>query len=380
MLHKAIKESADIVQQNVVKHMEPADLAQPKIGQEYNKFSEEIEHLSLGPNIFKLKFWNLDKVIVWTVIQEQVGKQFKENKHLDLAIKGQVTTEIEDSHGLHQKYHDKDDESIEPSKTLELYVPIKVKNSTQPIAVVEAYYNLDPLYDEIAIHKRIYWSRIIVGFALLYVVLFGIVFQASKRINYQNFEIKDMFFQIISTLVNALDTKSSWTKGHSQRTEQYVELIAQEMNIIGEQKQQLMLASMLHDIGKIGTYDSLLDKAGKLTKDEFEMIKLHPVQGVSILENIKQLQNALPIIRHHHERYDGSGYPDGLAGEEIPLMARILTIADCFDAMTADRPYRKALSVEQTIDELDKNKNIQFDPELVDIFIPLLEKLEGKKF
>ncbi|MEW6068366.1 MAG: HD domain-containing phosphohydrolase [Nitrospirota bacterium] len=132
-------------------------------------------------------------------------------------------------------------------------------------------------------------------------------------------------------------------------------------------------ASLLHDVGKIGTYDSLLDKQGNLTSEEFEIVKKHPVQGVDILKEIKQLKNILPIIRHHHERIDGKGYPDGIIGEKIPLGSRILHIVDSFDAMTEDRPYRISRGIEYAKSELKRCAGSQFDAELVNVFLRIIE-------
>ncbi|MBI3814857.1 MAG: HD-GYP domain-containing protein, partial [Nitrospinae bacterium] len=131
------------------------------------------------------------------------------------------------------------------------------------------------------------------------------------------------------------------------------------------------LGGLLHDIGKLGTYEAILDKPGKLTDEEFKLIKQHPAKGAEILSPIKQIRHVIPIVRHHHERYDGKGYPDGLKGEEIPMMARIMCIADSVDAMGADRPYRKGLSMDVIIGELKKCSGSQFDPKVVDVFLKL---------
>ncbi len=188
-------------------------------------------------------------------------------------------------------------------------------------------------------------------------------------------ELEDLFLNLVSTIVNALDAKSPWTKGHSVRVAKYAEDIAKEMGLSEKEIQDLHLAGLLHDIGKIGTYDILLDKPGKLTNEEFEIVKKHPVQGAKILQKIKQLKNIIPIIRHHHERIDGRGYPDGLKGEEIPLSARILHVADSYDSMTADRPYRAAPGKEYAISELKRCSGTQFEPYVVDTFLRVLDKM-----
>ncbi len=197
-------------------------------------------------------------------------------------------------------------------------------------------------------------------------------FNMLEDITESHKELEELFINLVRAMVNALDAKSHWTRGHSERVTSYTEQIAKEMGFDEDEIKNLKLAGLLHDIGKIGTYDHLLDKPDKLTKEEFEVIKRHPVQGVEILKEIKQLKDIVPLIRHHHERLDGKGYPDGLCGEDIPLGSRILHVADSFDSMTADRPYRPTPGVEYAISELKKYAGSQFDPRVVEAFLRVI--------
>ena len=187
-------------------------------------------------------------------------------------------------------------------------------------------------------------------------------------------ELEELFMGIVSAMVGALDAKSPWTKGHSERVAAYAEEIAREMGLNADEIKNLRLAGLLHDVGKVGTYDYLLDKPAKLTDQEFEIVKKHPAQGAEILKSIKQLKDIIPLIRHHHERIDGKGYPDGLEGEEIPLGAMILHVADSFDSMTSDRPYRPSPGIEYAVSELKKYSGSQFDTEVVGAFLRILGK------
>ncbi len=187
-------------------------------------------------------------------------------------------------------------------------------------------------------------------------------------------ELEDLFIKLIRVMVNALDAKSPWTKGHSERVSMYTEQIAFEMLLDSEEIKNIKLAGILHDIGKIGTYDYLLDKPGKLTNEEYEIVKKHPAQGAVILKDIKQLKDIVPMIEYHHEKIDGTGYPYRLKGDEIPIGARILHVADSFDSMTSDRPYRPAPGIEYALSELNKYKGKQFDPQVVDAFLRVFEK------
>ncbi len=157
----------------------------------------------------------------------------------------------------------------------------------------------------------------------------------------------------------------------------YSILIGRALGLSEQELESLKLAAILHDIGKIGIRDKILLKEGKLTDEEAMVMNMHPKYGAEILEHIRQLKDVIPGMRGHHERYDGSGYPDGLKGEEIPLFARIIAIADAYDAMTTDRPYRKALPQEVALEELRRFSGRHFDPALVEIFIKAIERFSN---
>ncbi len=193
-----------------------------------------------------------------------------------------------------------------------------------------------------------------------------------EDINESYKELEDLFLRLITVMVNTLDAKSPWTKGHSERVAEFSETIARNMGLDDDVTKDIRLAGILHDLGKIGTYDYLLDKPSKLTDEEFIVIKRHPAKGAEILSGIKQLKKVIPLIRHHHERIDGKGYPDRLAGDEIPLGARILHVADSFDSMTADRPYRKSPGTDYAISELMKWSGSQFDSNVVAAFLEII--------
>lgn len=188
-------------------------------------------------------------------------------------------------------------------------------------------------------------------------------------------DMRQLFFGTVASLANAIDAKSPWTKGHSERVMNGAANIAREMGFDEERIERVRLGGLLHDIGKIGVMEALLEKPAQLDDDEFPPIRLHPEKGVAILAPIEQLKEVLPGILHHHENFDGSGYPGRLAGEMIPLDARIIAVADSFDAMVADRPYRKGLGVKEAADELARCAGTQFDPEIVDCFRSRLTRL-----
>lgn len=177
-----------------------------------------------------------------------------------------------------------------------------------------------------------------------------------------------LFISTVTSLANAIDAKSSWTKGHSVRVMQMSTRLAREMGLSNEVVERVRLGGLLHDIGKIGIIEALLDKPAALMEDEFPPMRLHPEKGVAILAPIEQLRDVIPGILHHHERYDGSGYPAGLKGDAIPLEARIIGVTDAFDAMVAERPYKPGQSVTDALTELRRCAGSQFDPVVVEHF------------
>ncbi len=180
------------------------------------------------------------------------------------------------------------------------------------------------------------------------------------------------YFEMVQTLARTIDAKDSYTYDHADRARKYAKAIAQEMNLPQTIVRHIEYAALMHDIGKIGISDEILLKPGKLSPEEIEVIKKHPTIGHRILAPVKFLSPVAPMVLYHQEWFDGSGYPEGLANEEIPLGARIVAVIDAYDAMTSNRPYRKALPREVAIDELKKGAGKQFDPNIVNIFINIL--------
>ncbi len=179
----------------------------------------------------------------------------------------------------------------------------------------------------------------------------------------------DMFEQTAQALASAIDAKDRYTRGHSSRVAVYSQMIAREAGKTEEECEEIYFAALLHDVGKIGIADSIINKDGRLTDEEFEQIKLHPLYGSQILSQIQQSPYLCVGARHHHERYDGKGYPDGLKGEEIPEIARIIGVADAYDAMTSKRSYRDTMPQSKVREELVRCMGTQFDPQFASIML-----------
>lgn len=182
------------------------------------------------------------------------------------------------------------------------------------------------------------------------------------------------FHEFIESLNEIVELKDTYTRGHSNRVAEISTLIAKSLNLSNEDIFLTHISGHLHDIGKIGIPDQILLKKGKLTNEEYETIKLHPNLGYNILKKVKNMKNLAIIIKHHHERWDGKGYPDNLKGDDIPLISRIISIADAFDAMNSSRSYRNKLEIDYILNEIKNNLGTQFDPIIGKKFLEIFEK------
>ena len=197
-----------------------------------------------------------------------------------------------------------------------------------------------------------------------------------KRINEKLEDSKEQleqaYLDMVQTLRYTVEAKDSYTRGHSDRVSEYSVLIGEKLGLPAEQIKTLRIGGLFHDIGKIGIPDSILLKPAKLTDEEYSQIKNHPSIGAHILGSAAIFQDIIPIVKHHHERYDGNGYPSRLKGEEIPYLARIAAVADTFDAMTSRRSYRGPIDIEHVKEEIKRCEGTQFDPQIAEVFIEIL--------
>nr|MCR5409575.1 HD-GYP domain-containing protein [Lachnospiraceae bacterium] len=211
---------------------------------------------------------------------------------------------------------------------------------------------------------------------LIVLIIYAITSSQIKKYNERHERDNEIISESIETFTGFIDAKDPYTNGHSKRVADYTRLIAEQMGIEGEELDRVFYVALLHDCGKIGVPDNILGKPGRLDDDEFEIIKSHTVRGGEILSSFKSLKNVNEGAMYHHERYDGSGYPEGRKGEDIPLIARMICVADSFDAMNSNRVYRKKLTMDDIVEEIKKNKGKQFDPDIADTFLQLIK--DGK--
>ncbi|MEW5921895.1 MAG: HD domain-containing phosphohydrolase [Bacillota bacterium] len=221
------------------------------------------------------------------------------------------------------------------------------------------------------------WSEEEVGYLATVAGQVGLALENARL--YES--LRRYYLSALQALTAALEAKDTYTRGHSVRVARLAQACARVLGLSDEEQEQLYLAALLHDIGKIGVPESILLKHGPLEPAEWDEVKSHPVVGVRIVEPAGFPPQVVAAIRHHHENYGGGGYPDGLAGEEIPLLARIIGVADAYDAMTSDRPYRRPRTAEEAKEELRRKAGRQFDPLVVEAFLripaPELEEIGG---
>ncbi len=240
------------------------------------------------------------------------------------------------------------------------------------VSVREAWHRIvagSLLYDLLAsslavLLAYLYLKSQLVGLAVLVVPLFFV-----RHMYQMNLQLERVNRELLELMVKAIEARDPYTSGHSLRVSEYARSMARDLDLSAKQVDHITNAALLHDVGKIyEEFAPLLRKEGKLTPDERMLMQRHPARSAELAATIGEFRGPVELaIRHHHENYDGTGYPDGIAGEKIPLAARIIMIADTLDAMTTDRPYRKALSFERTLEELRKYSGKQFDPALVDL-------------
>lgn len=271
-----------------------------------------------------------------------------------------------------------------PSSSMNaMEIPIEPHEGTTPGMIM--YVGIDESIDASTLELSYTFNRLLtssplfwvglVALAVWLVALITFMITSAQIRKYQERHERDnvIINESIETFTGFIDAKDPYTNGHSKRVATYTRLIAEEMGYEGEELDRIYYIALLHDCGKIGVPDNILGKPGRLNDEEFEVIKTHTVLGNEILSSFKSLKNAGEGALYHHERYDGGGYPEGKAGEDIPLIARMICVADSFDAMNSNRVYRKKLGREKIISEITENKGTQFDPKIADVMLKLIE-------
>jgi putative nucleotidyltransferase with HDIG domain len=333
-------------------------------------------------DLVTVKVWRADGTLAWTNRDTaRIGRRYDLDDKLGDAIHGNRSVAGIDR--LDQA-ENAGEAALGFSRLLEVYTPIDVNG--RAIGAYEIYADPARIEGFVAQRKHTLWAVVAGVFAVLYGALALFVRGASSRLRrqthalrrrsqelldaYQLLEVRSL--ETIETLNATVDAKDPYTAGHSLRVQRIALAIADELGLERTKLEALRHGALFHDIGKLRVPDAILTKPASLSAAEFAVIKRHPGDGARIVERLEVLRAAVPLIRHHHERWDGRGYPDGLAAEEIPLEASIVGLADAWDAMTTDRPYHRALSLDEAVEEIRAGRGSQFAPRVVDAFFGAL--------
>ena len=346
------------------------------------------KELRRQPDLVSVKVWRGDGVLVWTNrAPERIGRRFELDGEL-----GETIAENQ-AHASIGSLEEEAENSVERrlfgnGKVFEVYAPLESDDGTRAIGAYEIYAKPRHIEAFIASRKRLIWLAIVGVFLTLYGALALLVRNASSTLRRQattlqarSRELMDSYrrleessLEAIESLNATVDAKDPYTAGHSARVQRIALAVAEELGLPAQRLDAVRFGGLFHDIGKIAVPDSILTKPAALDADEYSVIQRHPADGAAIVSHFSRLHEAVPLIRHHHERWDGNGYPDRLAGDDIPIEACVIGLADAWDAMTTDRPYRAALSVEEAAAEVRSCRGTQFAPSVVDAFFAALRR------
>jgi putative nucleotidyltransferase with HDIG domain len=340
-----------------------------------------VRSLSGEPDVVSVKVWRADGTLAWTNRgQARIGKRFPLDDELGEAIgENRSVSDIvpTGSGGEHAL-----EASLGFSRLFEVYAPLENDARTKALGAYEIYADPAAVDTLIGSRVRMIWIALAAVFLMLYAALTLLVRHASRTLRRQTEALRERSARLldsyrrleesaleaVESLNATVDAKDPYTAGHSHRVQRIAVAIGEQLGLTADRLDALHFAGLFHDIGKIAVPDAILTKPAALTAEEYAVIQRHPDDGADIVEKLGRLREAVPLIRHHHERWDGRGYPHGLAGEAIPLEAAIVGLADAWDAMTTDRPYSRARTLEEAADEIRRGHGTQFAPAVVDAF------------
>ncbi|MGH2435570.1 MAG: HD-GYP domain-containing protein, partial [bacterium] len=259
------------------------------------------------------------------------------------------------------------------------FVPVIVAGDERPIAAFEIFYDLTYLELQLNHISRTVWTAVPLGIFVLYASVFVLVRRASQRLLQQQADLIAAHMGTYESLASAIDAKDSYTGDHSTRVSRLAAKVTRALRVPAQVVEDVRIAARLHDLGKIGVPDAILMKPTRLTPEEWISMRHHAERGFEIVRRAPLSNAVKQAIRHSHERWDGTGYPSGLAGEAIPLIARIVAVVDAYEAMTSDRPYRKALPAQDALARLEAGSGTQFDPRMVRVFTQVITDSESPK-
>jgi len=360
------------------------------------------DHIAIGPkqvslldhevrrqhDLLSVKVWRPDGTLAWTNVgRRRIGKKFDVDGQLGQALRHDRATGSIDNLSSHGE-DALEKRLIGRGHVLEVYAPIDAKGQAGAIGAYEIYAKPEGLENLISSRERLIWLAVGAVFLALWVALALLVRGASSTLRRQTKTLhersrelldshrrqEEMSLEAIESLNATVEAKDPYTAGHSLRVQELSLALGKELGLARERFDGLRYGALFHDIGKLAVPDAILTKPARLTNDEFDVIKRHSAEGARIVGKFGRLRDAVPVIRYHHERWSGGGYPDGIDGSGIPLEAAIVGLADAWDAMTTDRPYHRALSFEEAAEQLRQGRGTQFAPNVVDAFFAVMTR------
>jgi HD-GYP domain-containing protein (c-di-GMP phosphodiesterase class II) len=344
---------------------------EPMTDDQYDEFNAFVQGDIIPTGRSRLRIWRWDAVLLYSSDSSaQIGQEFPASDELEAARQGKAVSRVDDATDLVGTA------GFGAQSFFHVFVPLSLDGTSGVQAVLEVEQPYLPVHDRIQRAETAIYVGVAGAMGFLYAVLCTVVMRGSRTVSKQRRqlvlhtqELRRSHDSMLQMLCAALDLRDQATKGHSLRVARLAVAVGEQMGLSEEQLTHLEQAAMLHDLSKMGLSDVILGKIGPLEEDEWEEIQKHPEMGYQIVRDIPFLHEAGEIILHHHERVDGGGYPKGLMGEEIPLGARIFAVVDAYDAMTSDRPYRRAGSHAFAVREIKRNSGTQFDTPAVEAFL-----------
>jgi putative nucleotidyltransferase with HDIG domain len=340
------------VSEFVAPRLVPADFNTPNASRRL-QFEFTTRDLLGKAGIIRVRVWNARGDLLYSKGEALDPRPEMPPREVELALLGEI----------HSRYVGGDGAA---SHRVEVSVPIRLSQTGALVGAYQVVADVTDLNRAIRRLKLTVWESIILGILVLYLVLFTIVRRASEDLGRQQEQLRQAFVGTIESLARAVDARDMATANHSVRVAHYAEAIARELRLDGDVTQQVKVAAFLHDVGKIGIRDDILAKEGALTEQQWEIVRRHPVIGYEILQPVPIPEAIRLAILHSHEAWNGSGYPQGLAAERIPLGARIVAVADAYEVLTKGRPYQAPRSQAEALEEIGRLAGAQFDPVVVD--------------
>ncbi len=370
-IDNAVTEVRDHVAAPVAARLGGQESLAPMTGDQYVQFNAFVQENIIPTGRSRLRLWRWDGVLLYSSDSSaQIGQGFPVTGELQAARQGQAVSRVDDARDLVGTT------AIGTQSFFHAYIPLALDSSSTAQAVLEVEQPYLPVHDRIQQAETAIYIGVAAAMGFLYAALSTLVMRGSRTVSRQRRqlvlhtqELKRSHDSMLQMLCAALDLRDQATKGHSLRVARLAVAVAEQMDPSDSTLTQLEQAAMLHDLTKVALPDAILGKPGPLNEHEWDEIQRHPEMAYQIVRDIPFLQEAGEIVLHHHERYDGGGYPHGLVGEEIPLGARIFAVVDAYDAMTSDRPYRRGGSHAFAVREIKRNSGTQFDPRAVEAFL-----------